>query len=751
MNKKKLILVAIAAALSVSGAQASNITGVTPTGNTYNINPEKINGDVGYRKYDNFTLTQGDIANLIFKGQKGGQDRNIEAFINLVKNGVNINGVLNSMRDGKFYDGHVIFMTPGGFIVGSSGVLNVGSLSVATPSTTKYNSLIDDYDAKYYKNIDQVSKIKQDSNAEINIKGKVLARSGVDLRGANVNISGDILNGIKNSSILSSQEQADALFNSLVNTQGLTGANDLVADKNSIILIKSSKDGGLNVSGNVVNYKGETYLTNNGTGGLQVNGGVYGSELTRLYNTKGDLNIKSTGNLVSDKQAIVLNKGKDLLLANGSNVAADKVEIYNYGTGKLGAAGDIAANGTLAVKNVTGSGMTLEGLLINLSGQTALNNYKGTMLVNGEINNNGNMGIINRGDGLSITKNADITNVGKLKIANTGNNGTTIVGKIDNTGETRIYNDAGKLNLATDSSKTTAATITNRDGKLYIIGRNDSTGIVASSASVISNENGPLVIRNHSKSISNDTRGLDLQGTITSKNGTVAINNDSGNMYVSGNINVDGGNLGIINRSRGGDMTLASNGKINSQNGNVNIKNYGQGDMEFNSELSHTGRVNVLANSGALNLGATVHNNSGKLGENGGFYAAARQNGTGINVTSTFVVDGNGEVLIKNISGQNGLRYNGTINTTNNQAALVNKVGSMEVSGKITTTGAPIIISNQGGSLTVLNSTELNSGTEGTLVNTGNQKAVIGSKATLNNVKTYEKVKTTTVAKSRKK
>lgn len=97
------------------------------------------------------------------------------------------------------------------------------------------------------------------------------------------------------------------------------------------------------------------------------------------------------------------------------------------------------------------------------------------------------------------------------------------------------------------------------------------------------------------------------------------------------------------------------------------------GNMTVNSEINHNGRVNVIANTGALNLGSKVHNNSGVLGNNGGFYAAVRNNGTGMNVTSEFVVDGNGEVLIKNISGEDGLRYAGTINTKDNQAALVNK------------------------------------------------------------------------------
>ena len=54
-------------------AVASEITGVTGNNGVYNINPSAVitkNGkltDIGYRKYIDFNLDKGDIANLIFK------------------------------------------------------------------------------------------------------------------------------------------------------------------------------------------------------------------------------------------------------------------------------------------------------------------------------------------------------------------------------------------------------------------------------------------------------------------------------------------------------------------------------------------------------------------------------------------------------------------------------------------------------------------------------------------------------------
>ena len=53
-------------------ATATNITGVTGSGGVYDIDPTARDGSVGFRQYTDFDLSQGDIANLIFK--YGNQD-----------------------------------------------------------------------------------------------------------------------------------------------------------------------------------------------------------------------------------------------------------------------------------------------------------------------------------------------------------------------------------------------------------------------------------------------------------------------------------------------------------------------------------------------------------------------------------------------------------------------------------------------------------------------------------------------------
>ena len=111
---KKFIAAVLCANIPVMytpiGAFASEISGVTPNGNIYNIEAAKVSGSTGFRHYDKFNLTQGDIANLKYG--------DYTKFVNLVNNQVNINGIVNTMKGNNFYNGHAIFVSPSGIVIG---------------------------------------------------------------------------------------------------------------------------------------------------------------------------------------------------------------------------------------------------------------------------------------------------------------------------------------------------------------------------------------------------------------------------------------------------------------------------------------------------------------------------------------------------------------------------------------------------------------------------------------------------------
>ena len=112
--------------LNITPVFATNITGIQGNNGVYNIDAAKVSGSTGFRQYTDFTLDNGDVANLKF-------DQGYNKFVNMVDNQVNINGIVNTVKGDAFYNGHAIFVSPNGIVVGASGVLNVGSLTMATP------------------------------------------------------------------------------------------------------------------------------------------------------------------------------------------------------------------------------------------------------------------------------------------------------------------------------------------------------------------------------------------------------------------------------------------------------------------------------------------------------------------------------------------------------------------------------------------------------------------------------------------
>nr|MCR5261703.1 leukotoxin LktA family filamentous adhesin [Candidatus Gastranaerophilales bacterium] len=218
--------------------------------NVYNIEGQKFSGSTQFRHYDKFNLTEGDIANLIYKN---GYDK----FINLVNNQVNINGLVNTMRDNNFFNGHAIFVSPNGVVVGASGVLNVGALSLITPNQSSYNSFLEKYNANnlsaYEFGAEKYKSLLTASNGNITINGRVLSRGDVNLYGKNIKIEGasnshaGIIAGWKdNNTVVSDSNTGKALFDTLVSHNITDGTHfDL---QNGKIIISAQSDSAADIN-----------------------------------------------------------------------------------------------------------------------------------------------------------------------------------------------------------------------------------------------------------------------------------------------------------------------------------------------------------------------------------------------------------------------------------------------------------------------------------------------------------------------
>ncbi|MBO6087417.1 leukotoxin LktA family filamentous adhesin [bacterium] len=491
--KKTELVIAIALFLSIIPVQATDISGVTGNNGVYNITPEMMSGDVGFRQYENFNLSEGDVANLIFNKTTNGQNDKLESFVNLVNNKVDINGILNTVRNGEYYNGNAIFITPNGFTVGASGVLNVGSLSVATPTIATYNRLLDEYSKEDLQGINsQVPDLVHNSKgnagaADINIQGKILARKGIDMSGKNVDVSGTIINGVTTKDpshwrynddydvVISSNQQAEQLFRSLVNSDGLMprvqGDDEEFIDKfgnnGSQVYIKSTK--GMNISGVVDNGDGSLYLTNNGNKGLTVTGTIDSIKEAKLLNTSGDLKADDNAYIQGRYTGVnITNSGKNLTLGEKTYVSSYKnIVITNNGSGKLTLSGYLLSGNEINnpyISNITitnkGSGMTIGGHVINSDesadlseleigkGNINITNYKGNLVLDGKIvNYSGDTNINNYGQNVIIKPDADFENYdGRLIIKNYKNNNNTFT-------STKTSKDLGFNNLTINATK----------------------------------------------------------------------------------------------------------------------------------------------------------------------------------------------------------------------------------------------------------------------------------------------------------
>ncbi len=261
---------------SFSPAYATEITRVDgATADVHNGNMYKIyagsdagNG-VGVSRFNKFDVTQGDIANMYF-GTSSANTAQFNTLMNFVNNRININGTVNAIRNGKI-GGHLFFLSPNGMVVGASGAINTGSLTVITPTTAWWNDKVGNNIAS--ATVDAVSAMAVPINASgtIAIQGKVNATDDIRMKAGKINIGMDITDGDKTAAQLIT---GTTDFTDLVNMSGTdltdAGVTNLTAtrtlDSGDIILAAEvSYNENKNVANNtveaIVNIDGGSIVT----------------------------------------------------------------------------------------------------------------------------------------------------------------------------------------------------------------------------------------------------------------------------------------------------------------------------------------------------------------------------------------------------------------------------------------------------------------------------------------------------------
>lgn len=652
--------------MGLSVFAASTISGVTNGGSgSFNIDPTTKNNGTGFRHYQDFNLGQGDVANLNFA--------DINTFVNMVDNQVVINGIVNSVRGNGFYNGKAVFISPNGMVVGASGVLNVGSLGVYAPNSIDYTNLKNSPSAA---TLAEATENASNGGAPITINGKVITAGNVDLVGGQIDIAKNagIVGGVNlnQMTIQTSERQATALFNNLVNTDNLANGNNFTSDATGQIRITSNK--GVNVAGNIINYAtGGEYQDANSTNysGILINS-HNGSTPDGDAITTG---INVSGNIVNTKGLVEFNNNGGDLDISGNIKNNGTTHIYNQPLAQYGDAtkneniaknsginitGKIDTKGNLRIENRGGKGLNISGTVNHEGDSFVQNGYSSENDIMGYGKNNeklDNTGALNIGGTFNTTGNAEFLNT------EYGQDGLNVTGNVT-TGGKATYTNKGAAGLnvkqggAIKSSQ--GLEMTN-----YGVGGLNITGSA--------NNTGKATVTNHSGR-------LTVGGTFTNNGDATFVNNGT-ELNVSGTVSNENGLLDMTNNGANG-FNVTETGKI-SGNGGLNMTNSetGTAGMNINGTVTNIGNANVLNKAGALNVGGSFTNTGDAVFTNDGTNLVV--NGTVTNNKGTLKMTNNNGAF--NVNGT--VRNNGTTtNLTNAGADGLNVTGTVYSNGDLTMT-----------------------------------------------------------------
>ena len=247
------------------------VTDIANSGKQYDITNQQVKDGNALNKFDKFGITQHDVANL-HMGEANHQ-------INVVKNKIDIDGVVNAIKNNQI-GGDVYFFSNAGIAVGEHGVFNVGRLTLGT-NTAAGGALYEGYyyvptqsgavpvsfdrDEKFYgKSAVERARLLNDGSlwggntagdAGISFAGKINAKDSVVIAAAKSDIKAESSSLIQTTgaafNTYTKGQSADTYRNSLVNTAGIVDATAAIATKDGIALV-AKKD--ITLAGEVASH-----------------------------------------------------------------------------------------------------------------------------------------------------------------------------------------------------------------------------------------------------------------------------------------------------------------------------------------------------------------------------------------------------------------------------------------------------------------------------------------------------------------
>lgn len=187
------------------------VTDIANSGKQYDITNQQVNNGSALNKFTDFGIGQKDVANL----QLGSS---VDRQINLVKNRIDIDGVVNAIKDNKI-GGDVYFFSNAGIAVGENGVFNVGRLTLGTNTTYGEGLYNGGMKSHLQKTAAEQAKAVA-GGSDITLQGKVYAQGDVVLGAGSLNVKDgeiEIRTHRNNADTYADKKAADTYRNQLVN------------------------------------------------------------------------------------------------------------------------------------------------------------------------------------------------------------------------------------------------------------------------------------------------------------------------------------------------------------------------------------------------------------------------------------------------------------------------------------------------------------------------------------------------------
>lgn len=158
-------------------------THLAVSGATTGVTTDTVSGNNAFNSFDKFNILTGQTVNLYLPGGTSN-------LINVVHNErSDLNGVMNAYKDGRI-GGNIYFLNPHGIVVGSQGVLNIGSLTLATPTQSFADGLISAQGVVNDGSLNYVlsGQIPLTESGLIQVKGRINAAKELNVFGGQVDI-----------------------------------------------------------------------------------------------------------------------------------------------------------------------------------------------------------------------------------------------------------------------------------------------------------------------------------------------------------------------------------------------------------------------------------------------------------------------------------------------------------------------------------------------------------------------------------